>query len=208
MLMQERLRSPATARNREPILTVLQRVLPPKARVLELASGAGEHAVFFATAMPEITWQPSDPGADERASIAAWIEAEALRNVRAPVEIDVRAESWGIEAQAPFDALVAINMIHISPWEATLGLMRGAGRLLRGGGVLFTYGPYMREGTHTAPSNEAFDASLKARDSRWGVRDVADVDAAARENGLQLREIVEMPANNLSLVFEKRRIVE
>jgi len=207
-LMQQRLRSPATARNREPILTVLQRTLPPKARVLELASGAGEHAVFFATAMPEITWQPSDPGADERASIAAWIEAEALHNVRAPVEIDVRADEWGVEGQAQFDALVAINMIHISPWEATLGLMRGAGRLLSGAGVLFTYGPYMREGAHTAPSNEVFDASLKARDSCWGVRDVADVDAAARENGLQLREIVEMPANNLSLVFEKRRIVE
>jgi len=206
--MQQRLRSPATARNREPILTVLQRTLPPKARVLELASGAGEHAVFFATAMPEITWQPSDPGADERASIAAWIEAEALHNVRAPVEIDVRADEWGVEGQAQFDALVAINMIHISPWEATLGLMRGAGRLLSGAGVLFTYGPYMREGAHTAPSNEVFDASLKARDSCWGVRDVADVDAAARENGLQLREIVEMPANNLSLVFEKRRIVE
>src|SRR5689334_16819394 len=142
-LMQERLRSPSTARNREPILTVLQRVLPPKGRILELASGAGEHAVFFATAMPAITWQPSDLGADERASIAAWIEADQLTNVRPPIEIDVRAKTWGVEAQAPFDALVAINMIHISPWEATLGLMRGAGRLLRGGGVLFTYGPYL-----------------------------------------------------------------
>jgi cyclopropane fatty-acyl-phospholipid synthase-like methyltransferase len=198
--MPERLRSPATARNRELILTVLQRVLPPEARVLELASGAGEHAVFFAAAMPEITWQPSDPDSDARASIAEWIKAEAL-NVLPPAEIDVRSDDWGIEDQAPFDALVAINMIHISPWEATLGLMRGAGRLLREGGVLFTYGPYKRNGAHTAPSNEAFDNSLKARDSRWGVRDVADVDSAARENGLRLREIVEMPANNLSLVF-------
>jgi cyclopropane fatty-acyl-phospholipid synthase-like methyltransferase len=206
--MPERLRSPATARNREPILTVLQRVLPPKARVLELASGAGEHAVFFATAMPEIIWQPSDPDADARASIVEWIKAEALTNVRAPVEIDVRSNDWGNKHQAPFDALVAINMIHISPWEATLGLMRGAGRLLRAGGVLFTYGPYKRGGVHTAPSNEAFDASLTARDARWGVRDVADIESAARENGLQLREIVEMPANNLSLVFEKRRIVK
>lgn len=206
--MPERLRSPATARNREPILTVLQRVLPSEAHVLELASGAGEHAVFFATAMPEIIWQPSDPDADARASIVEWIKAEALRNVRPPVEIDVRSDDWGVEHQAPFDALVAINMIHISPWEATRGLMRGAGRLLRDGGVLFTYGPYKRDGAHTTPSNEAFDESLKARDSQWGVRDVADVESVARENGLQLREIVEMPANNLSLVFEKRRIAE
>jgi cyclopropane fatty-acyl-phospholipid synthase-like methyltransferase len=206
--MPERLTSPATSRNREPILTVLQRVLPPRARVLELASGAGEHAAFFASAMPEITWQPSDPDRDARASIAEWIKAEALRNVRPPVEIDVRSDTWGVEAQAPFDALVAINMIHISPWEATLGLMRGAGRLLREGGAMLTYGPYKRDGAHAAPSNEAFDASLKARDPRWGVRDVSDVDSAARENGLQLREIVEMPANNLSLVFEKRRIGE
>jgi cyclopropane fatty-acyl-phospholipid synthase-like methyltransferase len=206
--MPERLRAPSTARNREPILTVLQRVLPPQARVLELASGAGEHAVFVASAMPEITWQPSDPDAEARASIAEWIKAEALTNVLFPVEIDVRSDDWGVEDEAPFDALVAINMIHISPWEATVGLMRGAGRLLRDGGVLFTYGPYKRGGMHTAPSNEVFDESLKARDSRWGVRDVADVESAARENGLQLREIVEMPANNLSLVFEKRRIVE
>jgi cyclopropane fatty-acyl-phospholipid synthase-like methyltransferase len=206
--MPERLRAPSTARNREPILTVLQRVLPPQARVLELASGAGEHAVFVASAMPEITWQPSDPDAEARASIAEWIKAEALTNVLFPVEIDVRSDDWGVEDEAPFDALVAINMIHISPWEATLALTRGAGRLLREGGVLFTYGPYKRDGAYTAQSNEAFDESLRARDSRWGVRDVADVESAARENGLQLREIVEMPANNLSLVFEKRRIVE
>ena len=206
--MPERLTSPATARNRVPILTVLQRVLPPKARVLELASGAGEHAVFFADAMPEITWQPSDPDPDARASIAAWITDEKLTNIRPPLTIDVRAETWGVEDQAPFDSLVVINMIHISPWEATLGLMRGAGRMLRDGGVLFSYGPYMRDGRHTAPSNEAFDASLKARDSSWGVRDVTEVARAAQDNGLELREIVEMPANNLSLVFEKRRLVE
>ena len=201
--MPTRQTATATARNREPILTVLQRVLPRDASVLELASGAGEHAAFFASAMPGVTWQPSDPSAEARASIAAWIEAERLRNVLAPMAIDVCEAAWGVEDQAPFDALVAINMIHISPWEATLGLMRGAGRLLRDGGVLYTYGPYRRDGRHTAPSNEAFDASLKARDSRWGVRDVADVDNAARENGLQLRESVEMPANNLSLVFVK-----
>ena len=203
--MPERLTSPATARNRAPILTVLQRVLPANARVLELASGAGEHAIFFASAMPGLTWQPSDPDGEARASIAAWIKAESVKNVLDPVAIDVCADDWGVIA--PFDALVAINMIHISPWQATLGLMAGAHAMLRAGGVLFTYGPYMRDGRHTAPSNLAFDASLKARDPSWGLRDVADVESAARAHGLVMRELVEMPANNLSLVFEKRRSV-
>ncbi len=202
--MNARLSSPATARNREPILEVLRRVLPADARVLELASGAGEHAVYFAAALPGVRWRPSDPDAAARASIAAWIDAEGAGNIAPPLAIDVSADDWGVTDEAPFDAFVAINMIHISPWEATLGLMAGAGRLLRAGGVLFTYGPYMRDGRHTAPSNAGFDASLKARDSRWGVRDVADVVRAAGDNGLALDEIVEMPANNLSLVFTKR----
>jgi cyclopropane fatty-acyl-phospholipid synthase-like methyltransferase len=199
--MDQRQRSPSTARNREPILSVLQRVLPPDARVLEIASGSGEHAVFVARAMPGLTWQPSDPDAAARASIAAWIEAEALSNVLPPRAIDVRAEQWGVEGS--FDALIAINVIHISPWAATLGLLDGAARLLRRGGVLYTYGPYKRGGRHTAPSNETFDASLQARDASWGVRDVADVETAAAQRGLRLREIVEMPANNLSLIFER-----
>jgi cyclopropane fatty-acyl-phospholipid synthase-like methyltransferase len=201
--MELRQYSPSTARNREPILTVLQRALPPHARVLEVASGSGEHAVYVARAMPGLTWQTSDPDADARASIAAWIEAEGLSNILAPRTIDVREAVWGVEDEAPFDALVAINMIHISPWEATLGLLAGASRLLRPGGVFYTYGPYMREGRHTAPSNAAFDASLKARDSSWGVRDVADVAGAAKIQELTLEEIVEMPANNLSLVFRR-----
>lgn len=201
--MTERRTSPATARNREPILAVLQRVLPPRARVLEIASGAGEHAVFFARAMPGVSWQPSDPDAGARESIAAWIAGEELANIAPPRAIDVRAPSWGVEGEAPFDAIVAINMIHISPWEATLGLIVGAARALRTGGVLFTYGSYMRDGRHTAPSNEAFDASLKSRDPSWGVRDVADVERAASTQGLRLSEIVEMPANNLSLVFAR-----
>jgi cyclopropane fatty-acyl-phospholipid synthase-like methyltransferase len=199
--MNQRLSSPATARNREPILEVLQHVLPAKARVLELASGAGEHAVHFARAMPDWDWQPSDPDETARASIASWIAEERLENVHTPLDIDVCAEGWLVNG--PFEAVVAINMIHISPWEATLGLMRGAARVLRPSGVLFTYGPYQRDGVHTAPSNEAFDASLKARDPAWGVRDVADVEAAAREQGLVLRELVEMPVNNLSLVFAR-----
>jgi cyclopropane fatty-acyl-phospholipid synthase-like methyltransferase len=201
--MNARLEAPSTARNRDPILAVLRRVLAPGARVLELASGAGEHAVCVARAMPGVTWQPSDPDAEARASIAAWIASEALQNVLPPRAIDVREDRWGVEGEAPYDALVAINMVHISPWAATLGLLAGANRLLRHGGVLYTYGPYMRDGRHTAASNEAFDASLKARDPEWGVRDAADVERAAALQGLTLREIVDMPANNLSLVFSR-----
>jgi cyclopropane fatty-acyl-phospholipid synthase-like methyltransferase len=200
--MDARQYSPSTARNRDVILGVLRRVLPPCARVLELASGSGEHAVHIAKALPEITWQPSDPDETARASTAAWVAAEGLSNVRPPLYIDVSATDWGVEGQA-FDALVAINMIHISPWEATLGLMAGAGRLLRDGGVLHTYGAYMRGGRHTAPSNEAFEAWLKQRDERYGVRDLEAVEEVAQAQGLRLREIIEMPANNLSLVFER-----
>jgi cyclopropane fatty-acyl-phospholipid synthase-like methyltransferase len=199
--MDPRQYSPSTARNREPILLVLKRVLPKGARVLELASGSGEHAVFAARALPGVVWRPSDPDEAARASIAAWVDAEGLSNVLPPAAIDVREPLWGVEGDAPFDALVAINMIHISPWESTLGLLSGAARLLRTGGVLYTYGPYMREGRHTAPSNEAFDAWLKSRDPNWGVRDVAEVERAAAAQGLALQEVVEMPANNLSLVF-------
>jgi cyclopropane fatty-acyl-phospholipid synthase-like methyltransferase len=199
--MTERQSSPAAARNRGPILEVLRGVLPPKARVLELASGSGEHGVYFAQAMPGWEWQPSDPDATARASISAWIYEAALTNVRAPMEIDARDEQWPVIGS--FDAFVAINMIHISPWEATLGLMRGASRMLVAKGVLFTYGPYKRDGRHTAPSNEAFDVSLKTRNPAWGVRDVGEVEAAAHAQGLVLSELVEMPANNLSLVFAR-----
>lgn len=198
--MDARQFSPSIARNRDPILEVLRRVFAPNARVLELASGTGEHAVHIAAAMPRITWQPSDPDPAARASIAAWIAAEDLGNVRAPLDIDVSAPAWGVEGQA-FDALVAINMIHISPWEATLGLVAGARRVLAPGGVLFTYGAYKRGGRHTAPSNENFDVWLKQRDPRFGVRDLEAVEAAANAEGLELREIVEMPANNFSLLF-------
>jgi hypothetical protein len=199
--MDARQTAPATARNREPILAVLQRVLPAEGRVLELAAGSGEHAVFFARKLPDLIWQPSDPDADARASIAAWIEDEGAANVLAPLDIDVCAADWG--AGEGYDAVIAINMIHISPWEATLGLMAGAARGLKPGGVLFTYGPYTRGGAHTAPSNEAFEQWLKARDRRFGVRDVAEVEREANARGLHLHEIVDMPANNFSLVFER-----
>lgn len=194
--------SPATARNRAPILAVLERILPGGAHVLELASGAGEHAAYVAAAMPGVVWQPSDPDPAARASIAAWAASEGLANVLPPRDIDARAPDC--DADGPYDAIVAINMIHISPWEATLGLMAGAGRLLREGGVLYTYGPYMRDGRHIA-SNEEFDAWLKTLDASFGVRDVADVEGAAFAQGLSLQEVIEMPANNLSLVFVRNK---
>lgn len=199
--MDARQHSPSTARNRDAILAVLQPVLPRDGRVLELAAGSGEHAVFFAAALPGLAWQPSDPDADARASIAAWTAAEGLSNVAPPLDIDVCAAEWG--AGEGYDAVLAINMIHISPWEATLGLMAGVARVLKPGGVLFTYGAYKRDGVHTAPSNEAFEEWLKARDERFGVRDMADVEAAANAQGLALREVIEMPANNFALVFSR-----
>ena len=197
--MDARQYAPATARNREAILAVLQRVSPREGRVLELAAGSGEHAVFFAAAMPGLAWQPSDPDPSARASIAAWIEVEGTPNVAPPLDIDVCAADWG--AGEGYAAVLAINMIHISPWETTLGLMAGAARVLRPGGLLITYGPYKRDGAHTAPSNEAFEGWLKARDERFGVRDLVDVEAAANAKGLMLREIAPMPANNFTLVF-------
>jgi SAM-dependent methyltransferase len=195
--------SPSAARNCGPIRDVLTRVLPKKGIVLEIGSGTGEHAICFAKALPELAWLPSDPDAASRASIKAWIATEALVNVRAPVAIDVRREIWGVEEDAPFDAMISLNMVHIAPWEAALGLLAGAGRLLRPGGVLFVYGPFMLGGTHMAASNAAFDADLKRRDLRWGVRDVDDLVGEAAPHGLELRELVQMPVNNLSLVFVK-----
>jgi SAM-dependent methyltransferase len=195
--------SPSAARNCGPIRDVLTRVLPSGGIVLEIGSGTGEHAIFFAKALPNLVWLPSDPDEASRASIEAWIATTGLANVRGPVAIDVRRAVWGVEGDAPFCAMLSLNMVHIAPWEAALGLLGGAGRLLRPGGILFFYGPFMRGGTHTAASNAAFDADLKRRNSRWGVRDVDDLVDEAMPHGLALREVVAMPANNLSLVFVK-----
>lgn len=200
--MDLRQTAPSVERNRAPILTVLQRALAPDAHVLELASGSGEHAVYLARAMPGVSWQPSDPDANARASIEAWRASEALSNVLPALDIDVSATSW-VTPRGHYDALIAINVIHISPWQATLGLMAGAGRLLGPGGKLITYGAYKRGGEHTAPSNESFDQWLKARDPRFGVRDLEVVEAVAKEQGLALRETIAMPANNLMLIFER-----
>ncbi len=191
--------APATARNREPILAVLRRVLPRAGFVLEVASGSGEHAASVAAALPGILWQPSDVDPEARASIAAW--CAGVPSVRPPLALDVTADHWPIAAA---DAVVCINLIHIAPWAACEGLVRGAARTLRAGGVLFLYGPYRVGGADTAPSNAAFDASLRAQDPGWGVRDLEAVVALAAAAGLEHRETVQMPANNLSVVFGRR----
>lgn len=195
--------SPSAARNSGPICAVLEKVLPKDGIALEIGSGTGEHVICFAKALPGLLWQPSDPDPASRASIDAWIAAEGLANIRSPVAIDTRQAIWGVEDDTPFAAVVSLNMIHISPWESALGLLAGAGRILRPDGILYLYGPFMRSGTHTAPSNEAFDADLKRRDPRWGVRDIDDLIREAAPHGLDLREVIAMPANNLSLVFTK-----
>jgi SAM-dependent methyltransferase len=198
-----RMFSPSVARNSAPILAVLQRVLPARGLVLEIGCGSGEHAVHFAGAMPNLSWQPSDPDSSSRASTTGWIEFSGLTNVLSPLDIDVRAMVWREGLPAQFDAIVSMNMVHIAPWAASLGLFAGAGALLRPGGVLFLYGPFMRDGVHNAPSNAAFDAALKAKDPTWGVRDIANLERVGKASGIDLRETIEMPANNTSLVFIK-----
>ena len=192
--------APAAARNRQPILDVLQPRLPQKGLVLEIASGTGEHVVHYAAARPDLTFQPSDPDADARASIDDWARTLGLDNVRPALEIDVTRGSWPVERA---DAVLCCNMIHIAPWEAAIGLVTGAARLLPPGGLLFLYGPYRRGGRHTAPSNEAFDADLRRRNPAWGVRDLETVVDLAAAQGFSAPEIVEMPANNLSLLFNR-----
>jgi SAM-dependent methyltransferase len=193
--------SPSTARNREPILEVLRACLPSSGLVLEIAAGAGEHAVHNAAALPQLAWRPTDPDPDALASIAAWRDHAGLPNLLEPLRLDASdPDSWPVERA---DAVVNINMIHISPWSATEGLMRGAGRLLPPGGVLFLYGPYIQTDVETAPSNLDFDASLKARNPAWGLRRLEDVAGVAEAEGLRLAERIAMPANNLSLIFSK-----
>ena len=196
--MSVRRHAPATERNRESIAGVLDAELPASGLVLEIASGSGEHCAFFAGRFATLQWQPSDPEAAARASIADW--CDGLPNVLPPLALDAAAESWPVLAA---DAILCVNMVHISPWEATLGLMAGAGRLLVPGAPLLLYGPYRQRGVPTAESNEAFDVSLKGRDSRWVLRHVEDVSAAAAALGLVLQRVGVMPANNLTLVFRR-----
>jgi SAM-dependent methyltransferase len=196
----EALISPSVARNRDPILSVLRRVLPPAGQVLEIASGTGEHAVHFAAALPHLTWQPTDRDEQALKSIAAHREASGLPNLLAPLILDAATPGWPVERT---DAIVAINMVHISPWRATRGLMVGAGRILPPGGILYLYGAYKENRTHTTPSNAAFDLDLRRRNPEWGVRDLEAVADLAREHRLDLVERMQMPANNLSLIFRR-----
>jgi len=196
------LTSPAAARNTAAILQVLQAHLPPHGTVLEIAAGSGEHAVAFARALPGVAWTPSDPSPEARTSIAAWRDQAALPNLAAPIALDAAdPQTW---PAVPVDAVVCINMIHISPWSATEGLMAGAARLLpQPGGLLALYGPYREADAPLAPSNAAFDDSLKARDPAWGLRDREAVQALARSHGLYLTLRIAMPANNLMLLFRR-----
>lgn len=210
MNQRENLRSyaPATQRNREPILAVLLQVLPPLGTVLEISSGTGEHGVFFAPSLPPRHWLPSDPNPMARESIQAWREHSPADNLHPPLDIDAQESVWSIEKESfpllqsnPITAIVNINMIHIAPWSACLGLMAGAKRILPVGGVLYLYGPFKQNGQHTAPSNTDFDISLCQRDPEWGVRDIEEVVKVAEECNLVLQKIVPMPANNLSVIF-------
>jgi SAM-dependent methyltransferase len=197
------LHAAATERNREPILDVLRRVLPPAGLVLEIASGTGQHAAFFARALPDLRWQPSDPSPLHLDSIRAWTAASDAGNVADPIALDVEAWPWPI-TQA--DAILNINMIHIAPWSAAVALFQGAARVLPPSGVLFLYGPFKREGQHTAESNQRFDARLRGEDPRWGVRDLGEVQAVAAAAGFRAPQIIAMPANNLSLVFRRQPV--
>jgi Protein of unknown function (DUF938) len=199
--------APATERNREAILEILLQVLPSSGTILEIASGTGEHAVFFASRLSPRRWLPTDVNLELRASIIAWTEHNLCNNVYAPLELDVREPVWPVEKgwldREPIVAIVNINMIHISPWSACLGLMAGAGRILKAGGILYLYGPFKQGGEHTAASNAAFDEYLRSQNQEWGVRDLDDVVAAARAESLILKQTYQMPANNLSVVFQR-----
>jgi hypothetical protein len=201
--------APATQRNREPILEVLLKVLPPNGTILEVASGTGEHAVFFAQRLKPRKWLPSEPNPQLRASIAAWSANLPCENLYPPIDIDVCAPVWSVESytddlnNSPITAIVNINMIHIAPWSACLGLMASANRILPPGGILYMYGPFKVDGKHTAPSNDAFDESLRSQNPEWGVRDLNDVVDAARTQNLTLVKTYQMPANNLSVIFQR-----
>lgn len=192
--------APAVARNKAAITEALARHLPATGLVLEIASGSGEHALHFAAHFPALTFQPTDPDAAALASIAAWRAEAQLANLLPPLMLDVMADAWPVPKA---DAVLCINMIHIAPWEATVALIRGAARVLPRDGILFLYGPFKQGGTHTAPSNAEFDASLRAQDARWGVRDIEAVTEIASAAGFAASVVEAMPANNLSVIFRR-----
>jgi hypothetical protein len=196
----QRLYYPHVARNREPILHVLRRILPSRGLILEVASGSGEHAVYLAGEMPALVWQPTDPDLQALASIAAHCADAGLPNLLPPLRLDVTSAQWPLEHA---DAVMCNNMIHIAPWAACEGLIAGAARVLPTGGILYLYGPYKIGGRHTAPSNAAFDADLRARNPAWGIRDLEEVTVLAEKHGLVRVETVDMPANNLSVIYRR-----
>ncbi len=196
-----RLFFPATQRNRDAILEVLRRVLPSEGHVLEIGSGSGEHVTHFASALPGLRFIPSDLDAAHRASVAAWTTHLGLDNIESPRAIDASSDDWGVDR---VDSVICANVIHIAPWDVALGLMAGAAARVGPNAPVVLYGPFKRGGQHTAPSNEAFDQSLRSRDPRWGVRDLDEVSAVAEGHGLVLDEVVEMPANNLTVVWRRR----
>ena len=193
--------APAALRNREPIAEVLAEWLPTSGLVLEIASGTGEHVTFFAERFPALEWQPSDIHSDALGSTEAWREASGLPNVRSPLVLDASATDWPIESA---DAVLSINMVHISPWASALGLLAGAARLLPTGCPLILYGPWLGNRIPTAQSNLDFDADLKRRNPEWGLRNVEDFASAGEERGFSLVETRPMPANNLMLLLRRR----
>ncbi len=199
----ERIYSPSAARNREPILEVLNPYLASDARVFEVASGTGEHGIHMVSVRPDLTWQPSDRSEEALKSIEAWRRHSKLDGFLPPISIDACSDDWPPEEFRAIDVVICINMIHISPWTAGVGVMRGAGRALQPGGVLCLYGPFKQDGEHNAPSNVAFDKQLRATDPAWGIRDIVGVESEASQHGLRLDRIVEMPANNRILILTK-----
>lgn len=195
-----RLFAPSTERNRTHILPILQRLLPNGGEVLEVGSGTGEHAVHFCAHIPGLRWQPTDGDPEAIDSILAWIAHSGLHNIAMPLELELHNDAWPISRA---DAVVAINVLHYSPWSSTAALFRGAARVLPAGGIVYCYGPYRRGSTHTAPSNAAFDEWLRGIDPRFGVRDLEAVEAEAQRHGFDLTEIIDMPSNNFSLVFRR-----
>ena len=194
--------APATERNREPILAVLQQVLPPTGTILEISSGTGEHGIFMAPQLAPRYWLPSDPDPDARASIAAWQQSAPCDNIYPPIDLDASSSEWLVESKQPITAIVNINMIHIAPKSAYWGLFAGAKRVLPIDGILYLYGPFKQGGIHTAPSNAAFDESLRRQNWAWGVRDLEEITAVAASHNLSLQQVYPMPANNLSVVFK------
>lgn len=199
-MTSELLTSAAAERNKDPILSVLETALPARGRVLEIASGTGQHVCYFAASLPGLEWQPTEPDVASLGAIAARVRESGLANVLPPVALDVQEARWSVGER--FDAIVCINMIHISPWAATHGLFRGAARHLGPRGLLVTYGPYLENG-QAVRSNLDFDASLKRRNPDWGLRELEEVSRVASSHGLHRETVVRMPANNLTVIFAK-----